>query len=85
MMGATGAFEDTGAMTPEEAAGYIIDGIADRKQHIGRGTDLRRARAQSTRGHRPWRASSTFFIASIPTTRMRTRSSLSTARSSSSS
>ena len=42
MMDATGKYEDTDAMTPEAAAELIVDGIADRKQHVARPTDTRR-------------------------------------------
>ena len=42
MMDATGKYEDTDAMSPADAVELILDGIANRKQHIGRPTDLRR-------------------------------------------
>lgn len=42
MMDATGAFEDNEAMTPDEAAEWIIDGIVERKAKLMRATDTRR-------------------------------------------
>jgi len=42
MMGATGRYDDVPAMTPDEAAEMILDGIAHRKQHVMRTEDLRR-------------------------------------------
>ncbi len=42
MMDATGKYEDTRAMTPEEATAMVLDGVLDRKQHVARGTDVRR-------------------------------------------
>lgn len=42
MMGATEAYDDVPAATPEEAASSILDGIADRKQHVMRAEDRRR-------------------------------------------
>ncbi|MGE0786540.1 MAG: SDR family oxidoreductase [Sandaracinaceae bacterium] len=42
MMGASADLEDTDAMTPEEAAAQICDGVAHRQQHVSRPTDRRR-------------------------------------------
>ncbi len=42
MMGATGAYDDVPAMTPETAAASILEAIAHRKQHLLRGEDRRR-------------------------------------------
>jgi NAD(P)-dependent dehydrogenase (short-subunit alcohol dehydrogenase family) len=42
MMEATGEFEENDAMTAEEAADWIIDGVATGKQKLQRATDARR-------------------------------------------
>lgn len=42
MMGATGAYDDVPAMTPETAAESILEAIAHRKQHLLRAEDRRR-------------------------------------------
>ncbi|MCB9596387.1 MAG: SDR family oxidoreductase [Sandaracinaceae bacterium] len=42
MMGATGAYDDVPAASPDEAAASILDGMANRQQHVIRGEDQRR-------------------------------------------
>jgi NAD(P)-dependent dehydrogenase (short-subunit alcohol dehydrogenase family) len=42
MMEATGQFEDNPAMTPDEAADWMIDGVVEGKQKLHRATDARR-------------------------------------------
>ena len=51
MMDATGRYKDNAAMTPEQAAAWILDGVARRRNHIMDGESRRRmlARALSPR------------------------------------
>ena len=42
MMDATGAFEENDAMSPDDAARWMVDGLVEGKQKLIRGTDKRR-------------------------------------------